>query len=122
MYEDDLHVMDWKRLHMFTDGDPDETKELIDLFTEHAQETLSLMHELCSDEPDENWKQAVHKLKRSAANLGAEVLAKHCKLAEAQWTEPYVVKQAAMQGIAEQYSIVCGLLENPVLEVKNEDW
>lgn len=117
--DEELMIMDWKRFQMFTDGDPQEAKELIDLFIEGAEESLELMFRLCSEHPDENWKIAIHKLKGSAANLGANILARHCKEAEMSWTEPYSVKQSKIDIIVEDYTALRSALDNPVLKVED---
>lgn len=67
---------------MFEDSDPEEIKELTDLFDEQALLSIAELEKYCLDGEQEEWKKAAHKLKGSAANLGAIYLSKACEDAE----------------------------------------
>ena len=67
---------------MFEDSDPDEIKELMDLFDEQALLSLKVLEQCCLNGEQEEWKKDAHKLKGSAANLGAVDLSKACEEAE----------------------------------------
>ena len=77
-----LRIMDWDRMAMFTDGDPEEEAGLVALFQTYAVESLDIMDKNCRGGDCERWKKAAHKLKGSAANLGAEILSSICYEAE----------------------------------------
>lgn len=74
--------IDRDHLELFTDGDPDEEKELLDLFFEQTEMGVKELEENCANENAEEWKKAAHRLKGAAANLGAEPLSAECKIAE----------------------------------------
>ncbi len=91
-------IMDWERLHMFTDGDPDMEKELIDMFFLYSQESLAALkdHENGSNQ---DWEKAAHKLKGSAANLGAQALSNICGEAERNFEQDKETKAEYLQKI-----------------------
>lgn len=74
--------VDIEHLNMFTDGDPEEEKELLDLFFEQAVLSLSELESHVEEARGEEWKKAAHRLKGSAANLGAGPLSEICAKAE----------------------------------------
>jgi len=78
----DLSIIDWERLEMFSDGDEEEKKALVDIFVQYAEESLAILRDNTGDNGQDEWKKAAHKLKGSAANLGASLLAKRCEEAE----------------------------------------
>lgn len=75
-------IIDWNRINIFTDGNPQEEKELIDMFIHYADETLETLNLAKDSQDDEIWKKSAHKLKGSAANLGANCLSEMCYKAE----------------------------------------
>jgi len=102
--------VDWSRLELFSDGDAEEEKFLIDLFVTHAEESLAAIQE-CREGPDEDWKKAVHKLKGSAANLGAEALSGLCSDAEGRYEESKAAKEILAQDIVGSYAQVKAALD-----------
>jgi signal transduction histidine kinase/DNA-binding response OmpR family regulator len=107
-------IMDWDRLDLFTDGDPEEEKMLIDLFVTNAEETLSLIKEqICSDNNDE-WEKATHRLKGSAANLGAKYLAEICAQAEKSSDENEETKRIIFRSIQSSYEDVYKALHKKI--------
>ncbi len=78
----DVTIIDMDHLNMFTDGDPNEEKQLLDLFFDQVQISLQALKESCVNDNKEDWKKAAHKFKGSAANLGATSLCKSCENAE----------------------------------------
>ncbi|PCI00371.1 MAG: hypothetical protein COB76_03715 [Alphaproteobacteria bacterium] len=72
--------IDMDHFEIFTDGDPETEKELLELFFDQADLSLDALKDAISD--SDTWKKAAHRLKGSAANLGAEPLAKSCAMAE----------------------------------------
>ncbi|MGH1404649.1 MAG: ATP-binding protein [Alphaproteobacteria bacterium] len=104
-------IMDWDRLDLFTNGDLEEEKMLIDLFMSCAQETLGVLVQECQDGCNEAWSSAAHKLKGSAANLGAEVLASICFEAEEGGEESDMNKAKLLSRIHDAYVAVCTTFE-----------
>lgn len=74
--------IDMEQLNMFTDGDQDVEKELLDLFFGQADLSVSDLESSLDQDDLEHWRQAAHKLKGSAANLGANPLYAVCANAE----------------------------------------
>lgn len=107
-------IMDWERLRLFTDGDPEEEKALIEMFMTYAEESLEIL-ENGSDGADEEWKKAAHKLKGSAANLGAQALSAMCFEAEQNFTQDKAAKERIFTNILASYSQVRSLLSSPRL-------
>lgn len=91
--------VDMEHLNMFTDGDPDEEKELLDLFFEQAELSIAELEVNCGDEGDEGWKKAAHRIKGSAANLGAKSLSAVCTEAENNYTDNQVTKESMLADI-----------------------
>lgn len=67
---------------MFEDSTVHEIQELIDLFNEQALLSIDSLEKNCLDGPQEEWKKSAHKLKGSAANMGAVYLSKAAETAE----------------------------------------
>ncbi|MGH1398208.1 MAG: ATP-binding protein [Alphaproteobacteria bacterium] len=105
MFEDSAKVMDWDRLRMFTDGDLEEEKELIEMFTTYAKESLRTLKNYQNEE-DEEWRKAAHKLKGSAANLGAQALSDACFEAEEGFEESAAIKEKILDNILTSYEKV----------------
>ncbi len=107
----DLKIMDWNRLELFTEGDPDEERELINMFTTYATESLDILKQNCIDGVNEDWKKAAHKLKGSAANLGAEILADICFQAEQSFDQNADFKKDLLEKITQSYADICEALK-----------
>lgn len=99
-------VMDWDHFTLFTDGDLQQEKELIDIFVKYAEEALENLAQNCTDDENEIWKSMAHKLKGSAANLGAKALSSMCAEAEQSYAAPMIVKASLLSGIEITYSQV----------------
>ncbi len=108
----DKNVMDWERLDMFTDGDPEEEKALIELFISNAEETLKLIKQHTKIGDNEEWENATHRLKGSAANLGAKNLSDICSQAEKASRENEETKRILYRCIMESYEEVRDNLYN----------
>lgn len=107
---DGKNPVDLDHLRQFTDGDPDEEKEFFDLFLSQAEQSMRDLENNCSDGYCEYWKKAAHKLKGSAANLGAEELSALCKDAEYGADSTTAEKQAMMLAISEELTKVNSFL------------
>lgn len=108
--EADKMVVDWDRIAMFTDGNAEEEKELIDMFILYADETLQILNENRSGGTCEVWQKAAHKLKGSAANLGAKTLSDVCYKAEKASDADNTVKDQLFGAITHSYKQVCDIL------------
>lgn len=103
-------IIDWDRIKLFTDGNPEEEKELIDMFIQYADETLKIL-EACVDTSENHvWQQASHKLKGSAANLGANRLSEICYKAEKIDDCPANTKEGLYTQILSEYQTACSHL------------
>lgn len=103
-------VIDWDRLALFTDGDLEEEKALIDLFVTYAEESLTDLHDAMTAADGEQWQKAAHKLKGSAANLGAQNLADICLEAENGAALSHDDKQSIYAAIQNAYCSVTNLI------------
>ena len=79
----DEFPVDREHLAIFTDGDPNEEQELLTLFFEQADFSIAALKDAVENDNHEEWKKASHRLKGSAANLGANPLSRLCADAEA---------------------------------------
>ncbi|MDE3061265.1 MAG: response regulator, partial [Pseudomonadota bacterium] len=74
--------VDMEQLHAFTDGDPQEEKELSALFLDQAQAMIAILKASTSGNDFDAWKSAAHRFKGASGNLGAMKLHHLCKRAE----------------------------------------
>lgn len=105
-------VMDWERLRMFTDGNKEEEKELIALFVSYAEESVNVLIENCEEGSGEAWKKAAHKLKGSAANLGALALSEICYEAEQAHEAAKAEKEIILKRLLASYAAARSALES----------
>ena len=91
--------VDMEHLNMFTDGDPDEERELLDLFFEQADLSISELETALNSDDDEAWKKAAHRLKGAAANLGANMLSSACAEAEKRYEDSQALKEGMLADI-----------------------
>ena len=98
--------IDMDHLAIFTDGDPEEEKELFELFLEQASLSLEELHSALGSPDPEVWRKAAHKFKGSAANLGAGALATLCKQAETDCTSDESAKATMLESITGELSTV----------------
>ncbi len=110
--EEQNNIMDWDRLDMFTDGDPEEEKMLVDLFINNAEETIKIIEQHIDTGNTEEWENATHRLKGSAANLGAQSLADICSQAEKSSGENTETKRVLYRSILASYEEVKNALKN----------
>ncbi|MGH1456841.1 MAG: response regulator [Alphaproteobacteria bacterium] len=89
-------ILDMDHLNMFTDGDPDEERQLLDLFFDQVELSLMALNEGCVNDDPEEWKKAAHKFKGSAANLGATALCGSCENAEKNFNEGLDAKKSML--------------------------
>ncbi len=103
--------IDMSHLDMFTDGDKEKERNVIDLFIKSSFETIvDLRSEDCLQDPD-RWRKAAHKLKGSAANLGAVPLSKICERAEHELSQgTYDERKQGLSELLVGYEEVCSFL------------
>lgn len=107
------HVtIDWDRLRMFTDGDKDEERDLITMFISYAEESINTLLEHTGPDGKDTWKKAAHKLKGSAANLGAYALSEICFEAEQAHEANDTHKETIIECLLSAYAEVRGALES----------
>jgi two-component system sensor histidine kinase/response regulator len=114
--KNDKMIMDWDRLRLFTDGNIEEEKDLIDMFITYAEESIIVLKKCCLDiNGNDEWKKAAHKLKGSAANLGATLLSDACYEAEIAFEADAKLKQKFLEKIITTYDQVCRSLRSQML-------
>lgn len=73
---------DLNHLHHFTDGDMEQEVMFYQIFIKQADEIIASIDQSFADSDVDMWVRAVHKLKGSAANLGARQLSTLCDQGE----------------------------------------
>ncbi len=96
--------IDMDHLAMFTDGNPDEQRQLLDLFFNQADLSLDDLQKSCAGDDQEEWRKAAHKLKGSAANLGAHPLCAVCAEAEKNFDCSSDLRESMLADIANKVS------------------
>jgi len=82
------HVVDLDHLELFTDGDLDLEKEMAEAFVRVGKESLEVLrHHIGEEHNKDAWSNAVHKLKGSAAQIGAKELSATCHKTEKDYEE-----------------------------------
>ena len=94
--------IDMEHLCLFTDGDPQEEKELFELFFEQSKMLIGELQNLCDGSDQDAWKSAAHKLKGSAANMGANPLLELCLQAELNCKKDAEMKQTMLRSITNE--------------------
>lgn len=103
---DDLPVIDRARFEISVEGDAEERAMMISLFTDYAEESIAIMKDHCGNGLETDWKKAAHRLKGSAANLGAMQLSALCALAEDSFTKSEDMKKDILANILKSYQQV----------------
>ena len=98
--------VDMDHFEIFTDGDPEEERELLDLFFEQADLSIQELEDSCANDNHENWKKSSHKIKGASANLGANFLSDFCKKAEEGYQKEKSEKEVMLQNIKKELSDV----------------
>ncbi|PCI55542.1 MAG: hypothetical protein COB36_07950 [Alphaproteobacteria bacterium] len=74
--------IDIAHFEMFTDGDPEMEKELLDLFFDEADLSISELEQSLANNDSDAWEKTAHRLKGASVNLGANPLSDTCETAE----------------------------------------
>ncbi len=111
--EDTLHDndpllghLDREHLAIFSDGDPDEERELFDIFFEQTDILLEELAASTMESTNDIWRAAAHKLKGSAANLGAHALSEMSKEAEHEQHAAPDKKEHLLLKIADEVALL----------------
>ena len=84
----------------------EEEKSVLAIFFAHAEEKLNEMAASRRNNEQPQWKKAAHYLKGSAANLGMEILAEHCRVAEQSPRVSYAEASAMLDAIRDELNRV----------------
>lgn len=118
--------VDKERLDIYTDGNKDEEKELVDLFFLHAKQNFENMVESYNLSNNNMWKEYSHKFKGAAANLGADKLSSICQEAEVMHHEGKEFKRQCIININDELMRIADFLEyqdyNDHLPLKELGW
>ncbi len=96
----DQALIDLDHLMLFTDGDPDQETIITDAFFAGADESLAVMERhLTGDASSIDWQRAAHKLKGSAAQIGAQQMSFLCARAEEKEDVSIEEKRACFEEI-----------------------
>lgn len=79
--------VDLEQLRMFTDGDTEEEKALVELFLDQAREMMEVLTQNTASENAAAWKSAAHRFKGASGNFGAIKVHHLCKRAESGYEE-----------------------------------
>lgn len=101
-------AVDIEHLNLFTDGNAEEEARITELFIELNEQTIDTLKDDSIIKDDEAWKYATHKLKGSAANLGAFKLSKICE--QAEMNQDFAQRKEYLSSILIGYEEVCHFL------------
>lgn len=109
---DDVPV-DLDHLALFTDGDPKQEQIYSGIFLSVGEEILGVMRgHIQGEKSTEEWKQVVHKLKGSSAQIGANNLLAICKEAESKDAASLADKQELLTRIEGDFATVKRFFED----------
>ena len=74
--------IDLSALHGIIGDDKSAERSLLELFLQDSEKSLELLSTQCVDEPSETWREAAHRMKGGAANVGAQGLRSLCEQAQ----------------------------------------
>ncbi len=102
--------IDLEHLALFTDGNREEEKEIFDMFIKLSEQNLYALRKECDTGNAQDWKNAAHKFKGAAANLGARKLANFCHHAEEHAEDSDEEKLAMLAEIEGEMNKVRGFI------------
>jgi HPt (histidine-containing phosphotransfer) domain-containing protein len=102
--------LDLSYLHSLTDGDLEADKELTGIFIKQADANLQTLSDNCRGGTHVNWQETAHKLKGSAASMGALVLSRFCDEAQ-RISDSADVRSEYLTKIEREYDTVKACLE-----------
>lgn len=96
-------IINWNRINECTQGDGEQKKEIIALFSTQTQEALKELEASFQNSNHQKWEQYAHKLHGSASNFGAQIFAEICGEAEHLTTADTEKKKQALIEIFTHY-------------------
>lgn len=106
MYCSLLPPVNLNHIELFTNGDMQITTKLLSIFDDQGKEIILEMKLYCKNNQSDEWRQASHKLKGSASNLGASQLAEYCNKAEHDFEATVTEKEAMLYNIEQEFDRV----------------
>lgn len=91
--------IDLAHLEMFTEGDPEVEKELLALFFNEADSSMSKLEQSFANNDSDAWEKTAHRLKGASVNLGANPLSDACEAAEDNYAANQEDKDAMLINI-----------------------
>ncbi|PZQ44774.1 MAG: hypothetical protein DI551_09435 [Micavibrio aeruginosavorus] len=113
----ELPIINIEHLESFTDGDIETEKELFKLFFTESEISIGRLKSACDSDAEIEWKEAAHKFKGAAANLGAENLSAMCSAAEKGYADPADKKRFYLSQIEIAQSDVTKFLDERVGQI-----
>lgn len=102
-------IIDLPHLEIFTEGDLDQEKMLADIFLKVGTQSLDMLKSSSeSKTKNDDWKNAAHRLRGSAAQIGAHGLSALCHTAEQGY-----------QSLPQEKKLVLGDIESAFAAVKD---
>jgi signal transduction histidine kinase/DNA-binding response OmpR family regulator len=98
--------IDMSRLYQFTEGNLEDEKELLQSFLQQSEPLLKELENNIDAKKSDNWRETAHKLKGSAASIGALKLSKLCAIAEKEFNSSPENKQAHLINISKEFDFV----------------
>ena len=100
---DSIPSIDLTNLRLILGDDKETEKEIFQVFIRDGETSMQDLSEHINDEESDVWKKAAHKLKGSAANLGAEKLASICKDGEKNFNATLAEKEILYNKISQEF-------------------
>jgi len=106
---------------VFTEGDPEDEKELFEMFIEQMEFSLLDLEKSMKEGNGDAWRKTAHRMKGAAVNLGANIFCMSCKEADENIDMTLEDKKKIFLRMKEQMKDVSQFLEermkkNPILK------
>jgi signal transduction histidine kinase/DNA-binding response OmpR family regulator len=98
--------IDMSHLYKFTEGNAEDERELFESFLLQGEALIKKLTENTENKQCNEWQEAAHKLKGSAANIGAFTLSTLCTIAEEDPDTLSDNKQKYLQDIIKEFTLV----------------
>jgi HPt (histidine-containing phosphotransfer) domain-containing protein len=98
--------IDMTYLVILTDSDPEEEKELFEIFSNQMNKSIKELEMSFVNKDNQEWEKIAHRMKGSSASLGANILSEACKEAEYNATCSQIDKEEYLLNIAGKLSDV----------------
>lgn len=108
--------VDMDYLEILTDGNPEEEKELFEIFTDQMDKSIKELEMSFVNQDNHTWERIAHRMKGSSASLGANILSDACKKAEHDATCSQIDKEKYLLDIAGKLNDVMHFLNKSTKE------